>query len=79
MKLIGDMYKPDVALLPIGGFFTMGPEEAALAAKMIKAKVTMPMHFNTFEAIKQDPERFARGLTGITDVRILKPGESTEI
>lgn len=79
MKLIEEMYKPDVALLPIGGFFTMGPDEAVLAAEMIKAKVTMPMHYNTFEAIKQDPERFARGLTGITDVRILKPGESTEI
>ncbi|MCL5093166.1 MAG: metal-dependent hydrolase [Candidatus Marsarchaeota archaeon] len=79
MKLIGDMYKPNVALLPIGGFFTMGPDEAVLAAKMIKADVTMPMHYNTFEAIKQDPERFARGLAGVTDVRILKPGESTEI
>lgn len=79
MKLIGDMYKPDVALLPIGGFFTMGPKEAILAAKMINAKVTMPMHYNTFETIKQDPEKFAQELKGITDVRILKPGESTDI
>ena len=58
MELIGEMYKPDVALLPIGGHYTMGPHEAAVAAGMIKARNVVPMHYNTFDLIKQDPMEF---------------------
>lgn len=74
MKLIGELYHPDVALLPIGGFFTMSPREAAVAANMIGAKYTIPMHFNTFPPIQQDPEKFKSLVTGST-VKVLKPGE----
>ena len=49
----------DAALLPIGDFYTMGPSDAARAAQMIKAKVTIPMHFSTFPHITQDPYKFA--------------------
>lgn len=75
MKLIGELYHPDVALLPIGGFFTMSPREAAVAAKFLGVKYAVPMHFGTFPPIEQDPEEF-RKLTGdASEVKILKPGE----
>ena len=77
MRLISKMYKPDIALLPIGGFFTMGPKEAAVAADMIKAKITIPMHYNTFDQIKQDPKKFAR-LVRHSRVKILDIEESFE-
>lgn len=79
MKLIGELYKPDVALLPIGGFFTMSPKEAAVAAKMIGAKYTIPMHFGTFPPIEQDPEHFKSLVEGNTTVKVLKPGDEFTI
>ncbi len=82
MKLVGDLYKPDVALLPIGGFYTMDPKQAALATKLIRPKTVIPMHFNTWDLIRSDPKEFehlvkkqARG----TKVVILKPGESFDL
>jgi L-ascorbate metabolism protein UlaG (beta-lactamase superfamily) len=56
MKLIGELAKPDAAFLPIGDNFTMGPEDALIAAKWIGANVTVPIHYNTFPVIEQDPE-----------------------
>lgn len=80
MELIGETNDIDCAMLPIGDNFTMGIEDAALAAKMLKAKTVIPMHYNTFDVIKQDPEDFRKALEGSgIEVRILKPGESTEI
>ncbi len=79
MKYIGQLYHPDVALLPIGGYYTMGPREAALAAGLIGARITVPMHYNTFPAISQDPEEFRKFVGGSSAVKILKPGESFEI
>ncbi len=75
MKLIGELYHPDVALLPIGGFFTMSPKEAAVAAKFVGAKYTIPMHFGTFPPIEQDPEEFKKLAGNSTEVKVLKPGE----
>lgn len=79
MKLIRQLYKPTVALLPIGGFYTMGPREAALATSLIKPKIVIPMHYNTFDVIKKDPEEFKRELKKIkirgVKVVVLKPGE----
>ena len=81
MKLIGQLYKPDIALLPIGSLFTMSPTEAAVAASLIKPKVAIPMHYNTFDAIKQDPNEFARLVRrkakGVKVV-VLNPGEAYE-
>lgn len=78
MKLIGEE-KIDVALLPIGDNFTMGPEDAARAVKLLKPKVVIPMHYNTFDVISQDPKSFAslaKKASPKTKVVVLKPGES---
>lgn len=58
LELIGKLYEPYYAMLPIGGFYTMGVKEAAQAAKMLGAKEVIPMHYNTFENIKADPFEF---------------------
>lgn len=81
MKLIGEMYKPHVALLPIGGFFTMDPKQAAMAVKLIKPKIAIPMHYNTWPPIVQDPKEFAKLVqkSSKTKVVVLKPGECLEV
>ncbi|MGI6225054.1 MAG: metal-dependent hydrolase [Peptococcales bacterium] len=58
MELIGRTNSIDIALLPIGDNFVMGVDDAVIAAQMLKAKTVIPMHYNTFELIKQDPEVF---------------------
>ncbi len=81
MKLIGDIYKPEVAMLPIGDFYTMGPAQAAIAVKLIRPKIVIPMHYGTFPPIHQDPKAFealARKQSK-AKVVILKPGESLEV
>jgi L-ascorbate metabolism protein UlaG (beta-lactamase superfamily) len=78
MKLIGEE-GIDVALLPIGDNFTMGPADALRAVKLIKPKVVIPMHYNTFDVISQDPKSFAtrvKKASPKTKVVVLKPGES---
>jgi len=62
MELIGRLYDIDVALLPIGDNFVMGIDDAVEAVKMLKPKITVPMHYNTFDLIKQDPEVFRKKL-----------------
>lgn len=77
--VIGEFYKPDIALLPIGDKFTMGPELAAVAAKWVGARIIIPMHYNTFPGIEQDPELFAKLVEDESVGTItypLKPGES---
>ena len=78
MKLIGEE-GIDVALLPIGDNFTMGPEDALRAIKLIKPKVVIPMHYDTFELLKQDTKSFVSQVKRVvpkTKVVVLKPGES---
>ncbi len=82
MSLIGQVYRPDISLLPIGGFFTMNPEQAARAVQMISPKIAIPMHYNTFDVIQQDPLAFAKmakELSPNTEIVVLKPGESIEL
>ena len=78
MKLIGERHPIDLAFLPIGDNYTMGPEDAAYAAKLLNAKVVVPIHYNTFPTIKQDPQKFIDLLEG-QDGRILQPGEAIEL
>lgn len=78
MELIGKRNDIDVAFLPIGDFFTMGPEDAAYAAELLKAKTVVPIHYDTFPPIKQDPEEFKKMVTG-SDVKILKAGDELAI
>jgi len=77
MKLIRELYHPDVAILPVGGLYTMGPDEAMIAAEFVGARVVIPMHYNTFAAIEQDLGEFKRAveLTGNKKVFVMKPGE----
>lgn len=79
MSLLADE-KVDVALLPIGDVFTMGPADALRAVKLIQPKVTVPMHYNTFPPIVQDPESFAAAAenSGFA-VKVLCPGDAMEI
>ncbi len=58
LRMIGDVYKPEIALLPIGGQFTMDIKEAVLAAKWLNAKQVIPMHYNTFPQISVDVNDF---------------------
>lgn len=60
MKLLGELEQIDVALLPIGGNFTMDATDALKAVEFLKPKLTIPMHYNTFDIIRADPEAFAR-------------------
>jgi L-ascorbate metabolism protein UlaG (beta-lactamase superfamily) len=78
MKLIGDLYKPDVALLPIGDQFTMGPREAALAIRLLGVRHVIPMHFATFPLLTGTPEALREQTKDISGLEIhaLKPGES---
>ncbi|MDP9348069.1 MAG: metal-dependent hydrolase [Gemmatimonadota bacterium] len=69
----------DVALLPIGDNFTMGPEDAARAVELIEPKTVVPMHYGTFPVIEQDPEDFRRRVGDRARVEILDPGQSLEI
>ncbi len=72
MKLLGEIYRPDVAMVPIGDRYTMGPALATRAAEMIAAPLVIPMHYKTFGLLRQDTAGFCpRGV----EVRELTPGE----
>ena len=77
MRLIGEE-GIDLAVLPIGDNFTMGPDDALRAVKLIQPKVVIPIHYNTWELISQDPNSWAERVRGATDTQVvvLKPGES---
>jgi L-ascorbate metabolism protein UlaG (beta-lactamase superfamily) len=81
MKLIGELYHPDVALLPIGGRYTMGVAEAMMAANFIGAKTVIPIHYNTWDKIAADPLALKSAVERTTDIRVnvLRPGESMDI
>lgn len=78
MKLIGELYKPDLAMLPIGDRFTMGPREAAYATNLLSVKHVIPMHYATFPFLTGTVEAFRQEARDIARVEIhaLKPGES---
>jgi len=77
MKLIGEVGL-DLAILPIGDNFTMGPDDALRAVKLLEPKVVVPIHYDTFDVIRQDPQAFAKRVEAETAARcvVLKPGDS---
>jgi L-ascorbate metabolism protein UlaG (beta-lactamase superfamily) len=80
MQIIPTLFNIDIALLPIGDVYTMGPEEAVFAAKLLKARKAIPMHYGTFDAINVDPNTFKElGKEQNIDVTILKLGDKIEI
>src|SRR5215813_6387471 len=80
MKLIGEIYKPDIALLPIGDLYTMGPREAAYAIRLLAVKHVIPMHYATFPALTGTPDALRKetqDIAGLT-IHALNPGESLQ-
>lgn len=78
MKLIGERDAIDYAVLPIGGHFTMDAVDAAKAVEFLGAKNVIPVHYNTWQPIEQNPEDFKK-LVKTAQVHIVKPGESLEL
>jgi len=76
MKLIAQLYKPDVAMLPIGGFYTMGPKEAALAVEFLAPKMVLPLHFGTFPPLTGTPKELAALIDSRIEVLTNAPGET---
>jgi len=77
MRLIGEMFKPDIAFLPIGDHYTMGPDGAARACALLGVRQVVPMHFGTFPLLTGTPDRLKHLVepNGV-DVLVLKPGET---
>ncbi|WP_284139831.1 MULTISPECIES: metal-dependent hydrolase [unclassified Virgibacillus] len=74
LKMYGEMHQIDLAFIPIGDNFTMGPEDALVASDWIKADLVVPVHYNTFPVIKQDPDEFVKKVrTG--KGKVMKVGE----
>lgn len=78
MKLIAELYAPEVAMLPIGDFYTMGPREAAMAIRLLNVKRVIPMHYGTFPVLTGTPEELKKLTQDIPDleIHVMKPGES---
>jgi len=76
MQLIRELYHPEVAMLPIGGHYTMGPKEAALAVRFLAPKTVLPIHFGTFPVLTGTPEQLAELVDASVNVVRWQPGES---
>jgi L-ascorbate metabolism protein UlaG (beta-lactamase superfamily) len=77
LALYAEIYRPELAFLPIGDFYTMGPEEAAYAARLLKTKKVIPMHYGTFPVLTGRPEQLEEKLAGSgIQVLAVKPGQS---
>ncbi|RCX09352.1 L-ascorbate metabolism protein UlaG (beta-lactamase superfamily) [Anaerobacterium chartisolvens] len=75
MQMIGEMYGPDIAFLPIDGRYNMTPRLAAKAVELLKVPQAVPIHYNTFDAIKSSPEEFKALVGDKSKVTILNPGQ----
>ncbi len=80
MRLIGEDAPIDLALLPVGEHFTMGPKDAARAVAFLAPKHVVPIHYGTFPSLVGDPQEFARMAKGMgAEVHVLRPGESVDV
>jgi L-ascorbate metabolism protein UlaG (beta-lactamase superfamily) len=81
MQMIGEYYKPDLALVCIGGWFTMGPVEAAYAVgNLLQPKMAIPMHYGTFPPLKGTPQEFIDALgDAAVQVKVMEPGETLKL
>lgn len=76
MRMIGELYKPDLVLVPIGGNFTINAQLAAMAVKdLVKPKFAIPMHYGTYPVLAGKPEDFAKGVGDAVKVLVPQPGE----
>jgi len=78
MQLIGRIYSPDLAVLPIGGHFTMDPREAAVAVELLGVKRVVPCHYGTFPLLAGTPDELRQQAPGV-DVLVLEPGETVAL
>jgi len=78
MQLIGRIYSPDVAVLPIGGYFTMDPREAAVALELLGSKRCIPCHYGTFPVLTGTPDDLRKVAPGVEIIE-LQPGETTTV
>ena len=78
MKLIGELYKPDLSMLPIGDVFTMSPFEASHACRFLNSNYVIPMHYATFPMLTGTPGELIELTSDIKDLEVLdlKPGET---
>jgi L-ascorbate metabolism protein UlaG (beta-lactamase superfamily) len=79
MAIIHDLYQPDIAMLPVGDRFTMGPKEATYACRLLKPEAVIPMHFGTFPMLTGTSEEFGRELKAAglnVELVTMKPGET---
>jgi L-ascorbate metabolism protein UlaG (beta-lactamase superfamily) len=81
MRLIAELYKPDLAILPIGGFYTMGPLEAAKACRLLMPAYILGMHYGTFPVLAGNPQELKRLLPGPLKRRLLviNPGDTVKL
>lgn len=79
LKFYGDIYKPDIVLCPIGGFYTMGIEDAIIASKMLNAKTIIPIHYNTFNSIKANVFEFKEKIEKINNQKCIVMQVNQEI
>ena len=75
MKTVGELYTPDIAVLPIGDIYTMGIEEAAIAVQWLGAKKLIPIHFNSFDVLKADTAELEKLLPSDVELLVLEPGQ----
>lgn len=80
MQLVGQIYQPDLALLPIGGLYTMDPREAAVAVRLLGVKKVVPMHYRTFPSLTGTPDTLRELTRDVADLEIieLQPGVAIE-
>jgi L-ascorbate metabolism protein UlaG (beta-lactamase superfamily) len=79
MQLIGRIYEPDLAVLPIGGHYTMDPREAAVALELLGVGRCLPCHYGTFPLLAGTPEECRGQLTTNCEVLAPEPGESVTV
>lgn len=82
MRLIGELHKLDLAMIPMGGYYTMDAKEATEAVKLLNPEVVIPMHYKTFPVLAKSADEFARSVTEKTPkvkVVVLNPGESYQL
>lgn len=76
MRMIHDLYRPEVVMLPIGGHYTMDPKEASMAVHLLEPKMVLPLHFGTFPPLTGTPEELAALVDAGVQVVCWAPGES---
>jgi L-ascorbate metabolism protein UlaG (beta-lactamase superfamily) len=76
MQLIRELYRPEVAMLPIGGHYTMGPKEAAVAVRYLAPRIVLPLHFGTFPPLTGTPEELAALVDAGVEIVRWRPGET---